>query len=1100
MPVCRQCGQDNPEIARFCLACGAELAAPSAAAREERKVVSVLFADLVGFTARAERLDPEDVRRFLSPYYARLRSELERFGGTVEKFIGDAVMALFGAPVAHEDDAERAVRAALAIRDAILPEEELQLRIAITTGEALVSLGARIAEGEGMASGDVVNTASRLQAAAPVNGILVDEPTHRATSQVIRYEPSPPVEVKGKEGPIRVWQAVAPRSRLGVDLFDRARSPLVGRQSELDAVRDALRRARVQRTAQLVTLVGVPGIGKSRLVHELMEIVRESDELHYWRQGRSLPYGAGAPFWALSEIVKAQAGISEDDSVEEAERKLRDAAAELIPTEADAAWTFGHLRTLLGMAGESELGSDRRGEAFAAWRRLFEALAERRPLVLVVEDLQWADDASLDFVDHLVDWSSGVPMLVVCTARPELLERRPGWGGGKRNAVTVSLDPLSDDETAALLARLLDRAVLPVETQQALVLRAGGNPLYAEQYVRMLDERADAESLPLPETVQGIIAARIDGLSPEEKGLLQDAAVMGKVFWAGAVSGGASRWEVEERLHSLERKDFVQRARRSSIDGETEHSFRHVLVRDVAYGQIPRRERAAKHVAAAEWIEALGRPADHAELLAHHYAAALELAEAAGAEQSVLIAAARNAFQAAGERALSLFALESAGEHFGRALDLTAPDDPARPRLLLGLATAKHEAGDDDRIEALEQARDALLAAGDRERASVAEGTLAEASWLAGGHGRVMGHVERALELADGLAPSVPLATVFARAARYLTLGGRTDEGLALADRVLLLADALDSRELRVHGLNTTGVVHLMRADARAEDVLSEAADLAEQTNSPQASSVLNNLGIALHDRGIPVAIEMSERAREAALRRGQRAQVRFQDGLRVGWLWLAGEWRRSLELADEFIRECEAGSPHYQESTVRGVRAHLRLGRNDVEGALADAERGLELARAVADPQMVGPALGRLMHILVEIGLEERARAFAVEGVAAARALTAPPTITELSWAARDVGISDELQTVIESIPPTWWRDAPLAVLAGDYGRAASVYEEAGAYGVAAVARLRGAEATARDNAEYARQLVAPALALFREAGATAFLRRAETLLAVSA
>jgi hypothetical protein len=291
-----------------------------------------------------------------------------------------------------------------------------------------------------------------------------------------------------------------------------------------------------------------------------------------------------------------------------------------------------------------------------------------------------------------------------------------------------------------------------------------------------------------------------------------------------------------------------------------------------------------------------------------------------------------------------------------------------------------------------------------------------------------------------------------------------------------------------------------MHADVRAEDVLAEAADLAEQTNSPQASSVLNNLGIALHGRGLPVAIEMSERAREAALRRGQRAQVRFQDGLRVGWLWVAGEWRRSLQLADDFIRDCEAGSSHYQESTVRGVRAHLRLGRDDVEGALADAERGLELAREVGDPQMVGPALGRLMHILVEVGLTVRARALATEGVAAAKALTAPPTITELSWAARDLGISDELRTVIESIPPTWWRDAPLAVVAGDYGRAASIYEEAGAYGVAAVARLRGAEAIARENADYARRLVAPALGLFRDAGATAFLRRAETLLAVSA
>jgi class 3 adenylate cyclase/tetratricopeptide (TPR) repeat protein len=1099
MPVCGQCGQENPEIARFCLACGAALAAAAAQAREERKVVSVLFADLVGFTARAERLDPEDVRRFLSPYYARLRTELERFGGTVEKFIGDAVMALFGAPIAHEDDPERAVRAALSIRDAILPETELQLRIAVTTGEALVTLGARITEGEGMASGDVVNTASRLQNAAPVNGILVDEPTYRATSQVIRYEAAEPVAVKGKEEPVRVWQAVATRSRLGVDLFDRARSPLVGRESELDAVRDALRRAREQRTAQLVTLVGVPGIGKSRLVHELMETVRESDELHYWRQGRSLPYGAGVAFWALSEIVKAQAGISEDDAPEEAERKLDEAVRETIPS--DAEWIAGHLRPLLGLGGEAELGEDRRIEAFAAWRRFFEALAEHRPLVLVFEDLQWADDASLDFVDHLVDWSSDVPLLVACTARPELLERRPGWGGGKRNAVTVSLDRLSDDETAALLGRLLDRAVLPAETQQALLLRAGGNPLYAEQYARMLEERPDGESLPLPENVQGIIAARIDGLSPEEKELLQDAAVMGKVFWAGSVADGSSPWELDERLHALERKDFVQRARRSSIDGETEYSFRHVLVRDVAYGQIPRRERAGKHVAAAEWIEALGRPADHAELLAYHYAAALDLAEAAGAEPSTLVAAARNAFRAAGERALSLLALEPARDHFTRALELTAADDPARPGLLLGLATAKHEAGDDDRIIALEAARDALLSAGDRERAAVAEGTLAEASWLAGGGAGVLDHVTRALELAEGLPASVPVATVLARAARYLTLAGRKEEGFELAQRVVELATELGSLELRVHGLNTQGIVFLWRADERAGEYLREAAELVEQSNSPQASSVYNNLAIFLMDTGLELGMEMGARARDAAARLGQRAQVRFQDGLLVANSYLRGDWQRSLELAEEFIRECETGSPHYQESVVRGIRAQIRVGRGDAEGAIADAERAVEVARDVPDPQRVGPAVTQLAYVLNELGRKEQARPFARETVEIAKAVPALPMLVEPAWFAADLGVEEEQRALLETLPASPWRDGALAVLNGDFERAAALYEQAGADFAAALARLHGAEAAARSGDQpAARRLADRALPLLQAIGATAYLRRAESLLAATA
>src|SRR6266487_4020965 len=322
MIVCPQCGKENRDEARFCDSCAAPLAPEDASAREERKVVTVLFADLVGFTSRAEQMDPEDVRAVLEPYHGHLRSELERYGGTVEKFIGDAVMALFGAPVAHEDDPERAIRAALAIRDWVREQEDLQLRIAVTTGEALIALGARPSEGEGMASGDVVNTAARLQAAAPVNGILVGETTYRATSHVIEYREAESVEAKGKSAPVAVWEAVEARSRYGVDLAE-ARSPLVGRERELDLLRDALDRARSQRALQLVTLVGVPGIGKSRLVYELFRSIEAEPDFTTWRQGRSLPYGEGVSFWALAEIVKAQAGIMESDSPDNAAAKLK---------------------------------------------------------------------------------------------------------------------------------------------------------------------------------------------------------------------------------------------------------------------------------------------------------------------------------------------------------------------------------------------------------------------------------------------------------------------------------------------------------------------------------------------------------------------------------------------------------------------------------------------------------------------------------------------------------------------------------------------------------------------------------------------------------
>src|ERR671930_86021 len=394
---------------------------------QERKVVTVLFADLVGFTSRAESLDPEDVQAILRPYHDRLRSELERHGGTVEKFIGDAVMALFGAPVAHEDDPERAVRAAIAIRDWAREEGGLEVRIGITTGEALITLAASASEGEGMAAGDVVNTAARLESAAPVNGILVDETTFRATRDRIGYDVAEAVTAKGKAEPVPVWEA-----------------------------------------------------------------------------------------------TEAQAGILESDAPAEAERKLTEAVGSERILES--------LRPLVGLAAEGEGGD--RAERFAAWRQFFESIADERPTVLVFEDLHWADDDLLDFVDHLVDWSSGVPLLIVCTARPELLERRPGWGGGKPNALTLSISPLDDDDTARLLAGLLERALLPAEVQASLLARAGGNPLYAEQFARLLAETG-GEDLPLPENVQGIIASRLDGLPTEEKRLLQDAAVLGKVFWLG---------------------------------------------------------------------------------------------------------------------------------------------------------------------------------------------------------------------------------------------------------------------------------------------------------------------------------------------------------------------------------------------------------------------------------------------------------------------------------------------------------------------------------------------------------------------------------------
>ena len=678
MITCAACGEENSERARFCQACGAELA-EAPAAGEERKVVSVLFVDLVGFTSRSDRADPEDVRATLRPYHERVKADIERFGGTVEKFIGDAVMAVFGAPVSHEDDAERAVRSALRVLDTI--EElrgeglELAVRAAVASGEAVVSLGARPERGEAIAAGDVVNLAARLQTAAAPGTVVVDGVTMRSAEGAIAFEPLEPVVAKGKSEPIPVWRALEARSRVG-EPETATQTPFIGREHERQLLLETFLRVEREVTPQLVTIVGEPGVGKSRLVTELRAALDDRAELVTWRHGRCLPYGEGITFWALGEVVKAEAGILETDGEDEAAAKLDRAVTTLFEDESEREWLSSRLAPLAGTGGEG--GAVGRDEAFAAWRRFLEAMAARRPFVLVVEDVHWADEALLDFLEHLLDWAAPVPLLVLATARPELYDRRPGWSGGKRNATTVSVSPLSPEDTARLLQSLLERALLPADTQASILERAGGNPLYAEQFARMLSERGEGSELPLPEGVQALIAARLDTLPAEAKALLQDASVLGKVFWSGAVAaiGGSDSASVQAGIRELVRREFVRPVRVSSMKGQDEFSIWHALVRDVAYQQIPRARRAEKHVAAAAWIEgtAQERLADHSEILVHHYENALELSRAAGVDEGDLRDRLARVLVLAGDRAMRLD-MEAAVGAYTRALELCAGHD-----------------------------------------------------------------------------------------------------------------------------------------------------------------------------------------------------------------------------------------------------------------------------------------------------------------------------------------------------------------------------------------------------------------------------------------
>ena len=656
-------------------------------------------------------------------------------------------------------------------------------------------VGARPAEGEGMVAGDVVNTAARMQAAAPVNGILVGESTRRATQEAIELREAPPVHGKGKAEPIPVWEALDAVGRIGVDLAQRPRSPLVGRERELELLRSLLGRVQKERSAQLVTLVGVPGIGKSRLVGELFRHVESEGELIRWRQGRCIPYGESITFWALGEIVKAEAGILETDPPEEAERKLARAVERLVQDDDEARWVETELRALVGLAGDGRQGEAE--SAAAAWRRFLDAAAERGPTVLVFEDLHWADDGLLDFLADLVDWLRTAPLLVVATARPELLERRRTWGGGQPNATTISLQPLDAEETTQLVASLLDRPLQLADDRQALLERAGGNPLFAEQYVRMLDERGTTAEL--PESVQGVIAARLDALPRAEKELLQEAAVHGKVFWVGGVS--AEPREAEELLRVLERKNFVVRERRSSVAGDTQYAFQHVLLRDVAYGQIPRRARGEKHRRAAEWIEGLGRPDDHAELLAYHYKEALTLARAAGVEADPqLVERARESLGAAGERALSLSAYGASAAFFGQAVDLLPPGDHARPALLVRRARALMPSGG-PALELLEEAIPELEAADDVEALAEAFALAARCAWFAGDRDTTDRYISRALELLEDRPPSRAKAEALSHQSGFHMLGGRFEDSIRVGQQGLPIAEqfGMDDQRARLH-------------------------------------------------------------------------------------------------------------------------------------------------------------------------------------------------------------------------------------------------------------------------------------------------------------
>jgi class 3 adenylate cyclase/tetratricopeptide (TPR) repeat protein len=1066
--------------------------------------VTVVFCDLVGSTARAERSDPEDVRAELSSYHARVRSELERRGGTVEKFIGDAVVAVFGAPLVHEDDAERAVRAALAIRDWALDEDAVDVRLAVNTGEALVSVDARADAGEGLVAGDVINTAARLQTAAPVNGILVGEKTHAATDQHIDYRPREAIQAKGKQEPVPVWEAVAARSLFGVDVDLKPVTRLVGRRRELDQLLDALARARAEHEPQLVTIVGVPGMGKSRLVQELSVQLEAEPELTRWRQGRSLPYGEGVTYWAFGEMVKGEAGILESDPARVAESKLHDAIASVCGDQ-DVEWLRSMLRPLIGISDDAS-GGDRRGEAFAAWRRFVEGLAEEGPTVLVFEDLHWADDGLLDFVDDLVDWVTAVPLLVVATARPELLARRPHWGGGKPNSATLSLAPLSESETAELVHAVLERSVLPAEVQAAVLARAGGNPLYAEEFARMVAEQGESgerAELQLPDSLQGLISARLDSLTRTEKELLQDAAVLGKVFWRGAlIDASRDASALDDALRALERKEFVRRERRSSVEDELQFAFRHVLVRDVAYAQIPRARRAVRHEQAADWIERRVRGEDAAELLAHHYLSALEYSQASGRDVTELGTRARVALRDAGRRAASLNAFVNAARYFEAAVDLTPKDDPDWARLVLEHAEAAMYV-DITKDRLLLDARDVLLA-GDVHEAARAEMALGEYRWLRGEHAGAAEYFGVAEGLAQRMTDEHAKLRVLADLARFAMLGDENERAVALGRQALVLAEKLRHDEMRAHLLNTIGVARVALGEDAGLADLEASREIARSVGGPEYLRACGNLASVLTVHGqLQRSAELHREALQVARELGFEEPTRWLSTEIAFDHLLVGEWEAARRIVDDLIAGFEE-SPFWIQPQTRICRGRMLLAQAAVDDAVVDADRAVELVRGSPVFQSLCGPLAFRARLHAELGQTEDAAALVEELLKTwteTRAGYVEQWALDAWFALWSTGEEARLQSAIEEfavvIP---WLEVATSLIQRDFGAAIGRLEDMGAFSVAAEARLWAGEWLVQQGRQgEANVQLERALVFWRSVGARRYIQQSESLLAAA-
>ncbi|MEJ7568627.1 MAG: AAA family ATPase [Gaiellaceae bacterium] len=833
-------------------------------------------------------------------------------------------------------------------------------------------------------------------------------------------------------------------------------TPLVGRDLDLALLRGTFDKTVAENAVQLVTVVGEPGVGKSRLVAELFAYIDEIHQVIRWRQGRCLPYGEGIAFWALGEILKAHAGIFESDPPEVATAKLE----AVLPESSDRPWLQARLLPLLGIdAGEAAVQE----ELFTAWRRFLESIAERDPLVLVVEDIHWADPAMLAFLEHLADWAQGVPLLVVCTARPELYETHPAWGAALRNTTTINLSPLSDNDTARLVSALLEQAVLPAQTQQLLLERAGGNPLYAEEFVRMLRDRelldnrgtlrSDAE-VPFPASIQALIAARLDTLPQDRKALLQDAAVMGKVFWAGSVvaMGDRDSREVEQALHELSRKELVRPARQSSMEGETECGFWHLLVRDVAYAQIPRAQRASKHLSAADWLEAKAgeRVEDLAEVLAYHTGEALTLAEATGdtvLQAEITPRAARYALLA-GERALGLDTNKALGL-LDRARALTRDTDPEYPLVLLRWADAARQAGRlRDAADALAQASDAFQGQGDVLHAGETLTLLSNVHWSLG-EPDGLALAEQAVTLLEPT-PGPELVAALAGVAVRHGVSGASREAVAAVERALRLAEQ-QGLPLPGRALGFRGLSRCYLGDLDGLTDTEQALDLlVAEGKGRDAAVLMSNLAIVRGSlEGPAAAIAGFEQAREFAQARGLTEVAQFARVGSVGAFVHMGRFDEALTQTGLLLPLVRDGGDRLSEAELLTAQTVVLVERG--QDASEPAEHALQIARDTGEPLYLANAAWGAVPALIATGDTTAARAL-LDEIANTPIHHDPewlPTLARAAHTLNDPGLLARLAAVVPDLLPI--QQHALATVhaiqteqAGDHAQAIGLYADA--------------------------------------------------------